>query len=136
MAKHDQLDRKTLALVRLAAAVAQGYEPDIRDRVNGVRSADVPAIWVEELLLQSVLMVGYPRTLVAYGIWRKLGPAHGPEEDPDTDYGRAGEWKERGEVTCARIYGDNYRKLRENVRDLHPALDAWMLVEGYGRTLS
>lgn len=136
MAKHDQLDRKTLALVRLAAAVAQGYEPDIRDRVNGVRSADVPAIWVEELLLQSVLMVGYPRTLVAYGIWRKLGPAHGPEEDPDTDYGRAGEWKQRGEVTCARIYGDNYRKLRENVRDLHPALDAWMIVEGYGRTLS
>lgn len=136
MAKQDQLDRQTLALVRLAAAVAQGYEPEVRDRVKGVRADEVPAIWVEELLLQSVLMVGYPRTLIAYGVWRKLGAALAPADDPDTDYSRADDWARRGAVTCARVYGDNYRKLRENVRELHPALDAWMLVEGYGRTLS
>ncbi len=41
----------------------------------------------------------------------------------------------RGEQTCARVYGGNYAKLRRNVRDLHPAVDRWMLVEGYGRTL-
>ena len=35
-----------------------------------------------------------------------------------------------------QVYGDNYAKLRENVKKLHPALDTWMLVEGYGRTLS
>ena len=28
-----------------------------------------------------------------------------------------------------------YEKLRLNVRDLHPALDAWMVVEGYGKVL-
>ena len=27
-------------------------------------------------------------------------------------------------------------KLRDNVRALHPAVDAWMITEGYGRTLS
>lgn len=136
MAKQDLLDRQTVALVRLAAAVAQGDEPEVRERVKGVRAAEVPAIWVEELLLQSVLMVGYPRTLIAYGVWRKLGASLAPADDPDTDYGRADEWIRRGEATCARVYGDNYRKLRENVRELHPALDTWMIVEGYGRTLS
>jgi 4-carboxymuconolactone decarboxylase len=34
------------------------------------------------------------------------------------------------------IYGANYGKLRENVASLHPAIDAWMVTEGYGRTLS
>jgi 4-carboxymuconolactone decarboxylase len=29
-----------------------------------------------------------------------------------------------------------YDKLRLNVRDLHPALDAWMVVDGYGKVLS
>jgi 4-carboxymuconolactone decarboxylase len=37
---------------------------------------------------------------------------------------------------CALIYGDNYAKLRESVRVLHPAMDAWMITEGYGRTLA
>ena len=34
------------------------------------------------------------------------------------------------------VYGPNYRRLRENVRELHPALDAWMITEGYGRTMA
>jgi 4-carboxymuconolactone decarboxylase len=29
-----------------------------------------------------------------------------------------------------------YDRLRENVRQLHPALDEWMIVEGYGKVLS
>jgi 4-carboxymuconolactone decarboxylase len=29
-----------------------------------------------------------------------------------------------------------YEKLRLNVRDLHPALDAWMVIDGYGKVLS
>ena len=33
------------------------------------------------------------------------------------------------------MYGTNYARLRANVRALHPALDAWMVTEGYGRTL-
>jgi len=82
-----------------------------------------------------VLFVGYPRALVAWGVWRKHGVAEGAATDPDTDYARASEWVMRGEETCAIVYGDNYRKLRQNVRELHPALDAWMVTEGYGRTL-
>ena len=29
-----------------------------------------------------------------------------------------------------------YERLRENIRDLHPLLDDWMIVEGYGKVLS
>ena len=41
----------------------------------------------------------------------------------------------RGEATCAAVYGPFYERLRLNIRALHPALDAWMIVEGYGKVL-
>ncbi|HEX6433924.1 MAG TPA: carboxymuconolactone decarboxylase family protein, partial [Gemmatimonadales bacterium] len=136
MSKQDSLDPQTRDLVRFAAAIAQGYEPELRDRVAPLRSSQVPVGWIEELLLQSVLMVGYPRALVGFTVWRKFGAVSAPESDPDQDYGRAGEWARRGEELCEMVYGDNYRKLRESVRALHPAVDSWMITEGYGRTLA
>jgi 4-carboxymuconolactone decarboxylase len=42
---------------------------------------------------------------------------------------------ERGEQTCAIVYGDHYERLRENIARLHPDLDRWMVVEGYGKVL-
>lgn len=136
MAKQDVLDTPTLHLVRFAAAIAQGDEPDLRDGAAACRSGLVPVPWVEELLLQSTLMVGYPRTLIAVSIWRKVGRVAAPKSDPDADYGRGTEWTRRGEETCAIVYGPNYGRLRDNVRELHPALDAWMITEGYGRTMA
>src|SRR6266480_3710072 len=59
------LEAQTAALVRVAAAVARGNPPE--------REARVPGLWIEELLLQSMLVVGYPLALVAFGAWRAVG---------------------------------------------------------------
>ncbi len=136
MAKQDLLDAPTLHLVRFAAAIAQGYEPELRTQAQAVKTAQVPVTWVEELLLQSLLMAGYPRVLIAFGIWRKVSKVAAPRTDPDAEYAKATEWTARGEQTCEVVYGPNYRRLRENVKELHPALDLWMITEGYGRTMS
>jgi 4-carboxymuconolactone decarboxylase len=136
MSKQDSLDLQTRDLIRFAAAIAQGYEPELREKVGQLRSSQVPVAWIEELLLQSVLMVGYPRALIAFTVWRKFGSVPAPDTDPDQDYTRAGEWARQGEELCATVYGDNYRKLRVSVRALHPAIDSWMITEGYGRTLA
>ncbi len=132
----NALDEPTEALVALAAAIAQGEAPTIRKHVNEAIAADVPSRWGDELLLQSMLMVGWPRALVAAGLWRRALAA--PPADPERglDYAAHAEWTARGEATCQAVYGDNYEKLRHNVQALHPALDAWMITEGYGRTLS
>jgi 4-carboxymuconolactone decarboxylase len=136
MSKQDSLDPHTRDLVRFAAAIAQGYEPELRERVGPLRSSQVPVAWVEELLLQSVLMVGYPRALIAFTVWRKFSGVPAPEADPDQEYSRASEWSRRGEELCALVYGENYPKLRASIHSLHPAMDNWMIVEGYGRTLA
>jgi 4-carboxymuconolactone decarboxylase len=136
MSKQDSLDPQTRDLARFAAAIAQGYEPELRERIGKLRSSQVPSGWIDELLLQSVLMVGYPRALIAFTIWRKLSGLPAPASDPDQQYARAADWAARGEQLCEVVYGENYRKLRESVRTLHPALDSWMITEGYGRTLA
>ncbi len=130
------LDDATLCLVDLAAAVATGNDKYLRESAERAVALQVPAEWVDELVLQSVLMVGWPRALMAMGVWRSIAGHDAPAQDPDIDYDAAAEWYSRGQETCRIVYGENYEKLRANVRRLHPALDAWMIIEGYGRTLS
>ena len=136
MTTNPSLDLATHALVRLAAAVASGEEPAMRQAMADAQAVETSPAWVEELLLQSILMTGYPRALVAFGLWRKVSGTPAPVHDIDAGYANLPEWERRGEQTCARVYGGNYAKLRGNVAALHPAVDQWMLVEGYGRTLS
>lgn len=130
------LDDATRELVTLAAAIAQGEESAMREQVDEVITAGVPAVWVDELLLQSMLMVGWPRTLVAAGLWRQAVGAPPVDVECGLDYGEHALWTVRGEETCRLIYGDNYAKLRRNVSSIHPALDVWMITEGYGRTIA
>ena len=128
------LDAPTRTLVRLAAIVAVGDEPAIRSAmVDAAR--EVPPTWVEELVLQSYLFAGFPRALNAAREWRRASGRRAPDADEGVDYERADSWRARGEVTCATVYGPFYEKLRVNIRELHPALDAWMVVEGYGKVL-
>jgi 4-carboxymuconolactone decarboxylase len=95
----------------------------------------VPPVWVDELLLQSLLMVGWPRTLNAAGSWRRLGSSDPAVGEDGTDYARSPEWLARGDAVCHTVYGNSYERLRDNMRALHPAIEAWMVVEGYGKTL-
>ncbi len=129
-------DPASLALLDLAAAIATGDSTIMEAATQAATSSGIPAVWADELLLQSVLMVGWPLALTAARVWRERSGIAAPSEDPDTDSGGVAEWQQRGEATCRVVYGINYQRLRDNVRSLHPALDAWMITEGYGRTLS
>jgi 4-carboxymuconolactone decarboxylase len=123
------------ALVRLSARIAIGSEHEIRAGCAEALAADVPTPWVEECILQSYLMAGFPRTLNAMREWRRVSgvEAPEPEEIPEPSHWR---WRQQGEQTCEVVYGKFYTKLRENIAHLHPALDDWMIVEGYGKILS
>lgn len=130
----DKLDAATSALVALAAAIALGDEALVERHCRTCLAEGAPETWVDELLLQSTLMVGWPRALIAAAICRRVaGPPRSLEDG--ADYRRLPEWQQRGEAVCRTIYGANYQRLRSNIQELHPALDAWMVTEGYGRTL-
>ena len=127
-----ELDDATASLLRVAAAVAGGTDAEVR-AVLVDAERDVPHLWIEELLLQTYLFAGFPRALNAFREWRRLVPRPIESATPGPDV--AG-WAQRVIATCRAVYGSMYDKLRENVDGLHPALDSWMIVEGYGKVLS
>ena len=128
------LDQQTLALVRIAAATATGDEAKLRERMIAARAANVPLQWIEELLLQSFLNVGYPLALVAFGVWRSVaGPvqdAGEPIAHPDWE-----RWTTRGVEACGEVYGRTFHKLMLNLRALHPAIEPLVVVDAYGKIL-
>lgn len=128
-----EFDDETAALVRTAALLAGGSEPEIRVALE-TATTRVRAEWVEEVILQTYLFAGFPRALNAAREWRRISGRPAPVDIESTE-GHTEQWAERGEATCAIVYGPFYAKLRTNIRDLHPALDAWMIVEGYGKVL-
>ena len=130
------LDAATRELVRLAAIVASGSESDIRAAMGRVVSERVPPVWVEELILQTYLFAGFPRGLNAMREWRRASQLEAPERDEGQRLDATETWARAGERTCETVYGEMYERLRVNIRGLHPALDTWMIVEGYGKVLS
>src|SRR6266581_5866231 len=134
------LDPATAALVRLAAAVAGGDVPELQERLAAAQGAGVPPRWIDELLLQSMLVVGYPLTLVAFGVWREVaGPTakggkggHAAEPLAHEDWQA---WADRGAAVCRAVYGRAYHKLLLNLRALHPALEDLVLVDAYGKVI-
>lgn len=122
------------AIVRLGAAAASGdAERLIRalDAAGAVDSADI-----EELLLQTYLFAGFPRTINAFFTWQawasRDGRARGKRRVESSD---PEGFRRRGESLCRLVYGDHYEPLQLRLRRLHPEIAEWTLVEGYGKVL-
>lgn len=133
--KLREIDEQTRALVQIAAAIAGADEMTTRT-VMEKGSAVADNAKVEEVILQSYLFAGFPRTLNAARIWRAASGAQAPADDPEADMQNGAGWMERGQETCRTVYGESYEMLRKNIRGLHPALDTWMITDGYGKVLS
>jgi 4-carboxymuconolactone decarboxylase len=127
----SRLDDSTRTLVRLAASLAAGSETEVRSQLQRA-STSTPAAWVEELILQTYLFAGFPRALNGMREWRRIHPDVSASSTTVPEAAA----RARGEETCATVYGAMYDKLRVNIRALHPLLDEWMILEGYGKVLS
>lgn len=130
------LDEATRELVRLAAVISSGTEGEIRAAMSRVVAEGVSPIWIEELILQTYLFAGFPRGLNAMREWRRASGQPAPARDDGERLDATAHWARQGEMTCHTVYGEMYDRLRINIRALHPALDSWMIVEGYGKVLS
>ena len=122
------------AIVRLGAAAASGDAGRLAAALDAAASVDADDI--EELLLQTYLFAGFPRTINAFFTWQAWASRDGRErgarrvESADDDALRR-----RGEELCRRVYGDHYEPLQIRLNRLHPEIAEWTLVEGYGKVL-
>src|SRR4051812_16808142 len=65
------LDAPTAQLVDLAAVLAAGAESEMRASLERAAKSAIDPHWVEELLLQTYLFAGFPRTLNGMRLWRR-----------------------------------------------------------------
>ncbi|MGI8401304.1 MAG: carboxymuconolactone decarboxylase family protein [Gemmatimonadaceae bacterium] len=122
-------------LVRIAGAIAGSPEGQVRSLMSEALDG-VDPVAVEEIILQSYLFAGFPRTLNAMRIWRSVSKRPAPPRERAEAASDLDTWRERGEETCEVVYGKSYEKLRKNVVELHPVLEDWMIVDGYGKVLA
>lgn len=127
----DRLDETTRTLVALSAALAAGGAEPLDRSMRRARD-QAPAREAEEALLQSYLFLGYPAALNALARWRELTGRAPPSATTD----EWNEWRERGTEVCQAVYGDQYERLRTNIRRLHPDMERWMVAGGYGKVLA
>lgn len=126
-------DEGRQALVRLSAAVAAG-DPVSIEQAARAASEVAPPLAVEESLLQTYLFLGFPAALTALSTWRMVSGS-APRAEAASEANDLARWIERGSEVCRIVYGRAYMKLRSNVRRVHPAMDRWMIEEGYGKVL-
>lgn len=124
------------ALARVGAAAGSGDPGRLVDAFEAA-VAETPVEDLEEVLLQTYLFAGFPRTINAFYTWQgwlvRTGRGRGKfVVEPDD----VSDWRHRGEELCRLIYGDHYEALQRRLARLHPELASWTLVEGYGKVLA
>jgi 4-carboxymuconolactone decarboxylase len=84
--------------------------------------------------LQTYLFAGYPATINAFILLNEV--AGSDREFLREEPASLEQWQERGEEFCRKVYGSQYESLIHNMKQLHPDLADWMILEGYGKVLS
>ncbi len=138
--QRPDLDRRERHLCWIAAFLSMNDIPLLREAVLAGLEDGVSPRDIREAILQSYLFVGYPKVINGFFLLEELcgerGLTYPHDSEGIEDYDLWAEWENRGERLCRAVYGDMYERLQDRIRDLHPLLARWMIVEGYGKVLS
>ncbi len=116
-------------LLTVAAAVGT-RDPGLirRGLVRAASRCDSAA--VDEVLLMSCFVTGFPAGLAAMSTWADFRPS-----DPwSQDRGLVDAIK-RGERVCGAVYGSRYQALIHHLHELHPDLPGLVVSFGYGAVM-
>jgi len=129
------IPRAEAALVSLSAVIAGGEADAVTAQAEGAVLDGASPQALYETVLQSYLFLGYPRAIEAFFavepmlVRQGAVPLAAAAIDPEA-------WLLSGETLCKKVYGRNYERLVKTLGGLSPDLASWMLLEGYGKTLS
>ncbi len=119
-----------MELIRLSAAIAAREKASLTDAMEAALAAADPD-QIEEAILQSYLFLGFPICLNAFALWRRVSGRPGGEMAEIS----LQKWATRGGEVCGAVYAGQFDRLKDNIRALHPDMERWMVIEGYGKVL-
>ena len=86
-----------------------------------------------EALLQVYLFAGFPAALEALSILHKVYGSHSNKKLEEYNVEL---FTQRGVATCKQIYTHIYDTMMNKLHMISPEMSEWMIIEGYGKTLS
>lgn len=115
----------------ISAAAVLRKEKHLKKLLLFSKDAKIESNKIYEVLLQTYLFAGFPSALQSLKIFSEyFTPPKSKERYDQTQF------LKRGRGNCKRVYGNKYKKLISNIRKISPELSEWLIIEGYGKTLS
>ncbi|MBU3699743.1 MAG: RdgB/HAM1 family non-canonical purine NTP pyrophosphatase [Candidatus Kapabacteria bacterium] len=130
-ANAHELSRADLYAASAAAVIGR---QDVVRAVASRAADEYQRSQVRETLLQTYLFAGFPAALDALATAHEvMGNRMTIDELEPFD---AMLFQRRGEELCRKIYGRVYERMMERFEAISPSMRSWMIIEGYGKTLS
>ncbi len=120
-----------------AASAALQDRDALRDGLEEAISLKTSLFLLYEILLQNYLFAGFPAAIEGLSTFSDILRFHRIEFSPsDAQEYDTVAFSERGMQLCEAIYGNVFARMRASVSTMSPDLYSWMIIEGYGKTLS
>jgi alkylhydroperoxidase/carboxymuconolactone decarboxylase family protein YurZ len=129
------LDSRLQTLLAISSLVSLGNHDFLKSYIEYALSETLNFEEIQEVILQCYLFAGFPSAIEGFIVLKSVQEKEFIAlekkgiENIDT-------WRNQGEELCKKIYANNYDKMIKNVKSLNPDLADWMIIEGYGKTLS
>ena len=127
----------TDALIMASVCAAIGNDAQLRSTIQHfVRDID-DAVLLHEVILQTYLFAGFPVAIEALTIAdEECRSILGDLQWSNAESYDVKDYTARGEALCKRVYGSVYDRMMTRLQSITPELRSWMIIEGYGKTLS
>ncbi len=118
------------ALATLFLEACTGSSDDVAAALQRARLAGAPAAFIDETLLLVQPYGGVPRAILAFTAWRAIVPKASTEVDPPADRLAS------AASAFGFVYAEKAERIRKELATLHPALEAAIYEDSYGRMLA
>ncbi|CUU00912.1 4-carboxymuconolactone decarboxylase [Candidatus Thermokryptus mobilis] len=119
-------------LTRIVSLVSAGKLKKLSVEIKRASKRKVNVRRIEEAILQCYLFAGFPAVIESFKVLRDVV---GQSNAKAREY-EVGKFYVNGVETCRKVYKEDYEKLIQNMKALHPEIAQWMIIEGYGKVLS
>jgi len=119
-------------ILRIVLSLASNHMDRVKMHIQTAYDTDIPHEALYEAILQIHLFAGYPASIEGLNVLHSIyGPIKQSGEDINIDV-----FEERGTQLCKEIYTTVYDKMMSKMTIISPDLAKWMILDGYGKTLS
>ena len=126
------MTKQQILILKITIFMSCNDKDNARILMQDALKLHVPYISLYEALLQIHLFSGYPASIEGLSLLQEVYN----EEPAAIEEYNVQLFKQRGEKLCRDIYTTVFEKMNKRMHSFSPELSEWMIIDGYGKTLS